>query len=292
MKLTIPEVELPNVELLGERRLAKFAAKVQQQLESSDLDMYRGLLAKLQPGEEELEMETLAAALLKMAQGERPLILPADPVFKPRQRREFNDRDDRGSDRRRDARPDSRDGGAERPRRERRDVGEMQLYRIEVGRDDGVEVRHIVGAIANEGDISSRYIGNIKLFAGHSTIELPKGMPGEILSHFTRTRILNKPMNMQLLGDAQPHERRERREGGAGAGNGERRGGGRPFNGERREGANPGRRSFGDRREGGAAAPAGNGGERRGGNFNRDGQRAPRRDDAAPAAPRRRFGDA
>ena len=289
MKLTIPEVELPNVELLGERRLAKFAAKVQQQLESSDLDMYRGLLAKLQPGEEELEMETLAAALLKMAQGERPLILPPDPVFKPRQRREFNDRDDRGSDRRRDARPDSRDGGAERPRRERRDVGEMQLYRIEVGRDDGVEVRHIVGAIANEGDISSRYIGNIKLFAGHSTIELPKGMPGEILSHFTRTRILNKPMNMQLLGDAQPHERRERP---APAGNGERRGGARPLNGERREGANPGRRSFGDRREGGAAAPAGNGGERRGGNFNRDGQRAPRRDDAAPAAPRRRFGDA
>jgi ATP-dependent RNA helicase DeaD len=280
MKLTIPEVELPNAELLGQRRLAKFAAKVQQQLESSDLDMYRALLAKLQPAEE-LDMETLAAALLKMAQGERPLILPPDPVFKPRQRREFNDRDDRGGDRRRDARSDSRDGG-DRPRRERRDVGEMQLYRIEVGRDDGVEVRHIVGAIANEGDISSRYIGNIKLFASHSTIELPKGMPGEILNHFTRTRILNKPMNMQLLGDAQPHERRERREGGAG----ERRGG-RPFNGERREGAGAPRRSFGERREGGNA-----GGERRGGNFNRDGKPAPRRDDAAPAAPRRRFGDA
>ncbi|ATM75699.1 MULTISPECIES: DEAD/DEAH family ATP-dependent RNA helicase [Serratia] len=284
MKLTIPEVELPNADLLGERRLAKFAAKVQQQLESSDLDMYRALLAKLQPGED-LDMETLAAALLKMAQGERPLILPPDPVFKPRQRREFNDRDERGSDRRRDARPDSREAGAERPRRERRDVGEMQLYRIEVGRDDGVEVRHIVGAIANEGDISSRYIGNIKLFASHSTIELPKGMPGEILNHFTRTRILNKPMNMQLLGDAQPHERRERPAGGNG---GERRGGARPFNGERREGAPAPRRSFGERREGGNAA----GGERRGGNFNRD-KPAPRRDDAAaPAAPRRRFGDA
>jgi ATP-dependent RNA helicase DeaD len=284
MKLTIPEVELPNADLLGERRLAKFAAKVQQQLESSDLDMYRALLAKLQLGED-LDMETLAAALLKMAQGERPLILPPDPVFKPRQRREFNDRDERGSDRRRDARPDSREAGAERPRRERRDVGEMQLYRIEVGRDDGVEVRHIVGAIANEGDISSRYIGNIKLFASHSTIELPKGMPGEILNHFTRTRILNKPMNMQLLGDAQPHERRERPAGGNG---GERRGGARPFNGERREGAPAPRRSFGERREGGNAA----GGERRGGNFNRD-KPAPRRDDAAaPAAPRRRFGDA
>lgn len=283
MKLTIPEVQLPNAELLGERRLAQFAAKVGQQLESSDLDLYRALLAKLQP-EEEFDLETLAAALLKMAQGERPLILPPEAPRRPQ--REFS-RDDRSNDRGRDrgdSRRDSRDGGDRPARRERRDVGEMELYRIEVGRDDGVEVRHIVGAIANEGDISSRYIGNIKLFASHSTIELPKGMPGEMLSHFTRTRILNKPLNMQLLGDAQPHERRERPTGGNG---GERRGGGRS---ERRDGAGaPPRRSFGSDR-----APAGNGGERRG---NRDGQRssAPRRDDAAApaAAPtRRRFGDA
>lgn len=180
MKLTIPEVELPNADLLGKRRLEKFAAKVQQQLESSDLDQYRALLAKMQP-EEELDIETLAAALLKMAQGERPLIVPPDAPMRPK--REFRDRDDRGPRDRNDRndrgprgdRPER--GGEDRPRRERRDVGDMQLYRIEVGRDDGVEVRHIVGAIANEGDISSRYIGNIKLFGTHSTIELPKGMP-------------------------------------------------------------------------------------------------------------------
>jgi ATP-dependent RNA helicase DeaD len=260
MKLTIPEVEIPTAEVLGERRLAKFAAKVQQQLESSDLDQYRGLLAKLQPADE-LDIETLAAALLKMAQGERPLIVAADPVFKSRPpRREFEDRGDRGDrgDRRdRPARSNdrpARDGDS--PRRERRDAGEMELYRIEVGRDDGVEVRHIVGAIANEGDISSRYIGNIKLFGTHSTIELPKGMPGEILSHFTRTRILNKPMNMQLIGDAVPQAPRRDRPAGAG---GERRGNGapRPFNGERREGGrgNGAPRSFsGDRREGSSAA--------------------------------------
>ncbi len=50
MKLTIPEVELPNAELLGKRRLEKFAAKVQQQLESSDLDQYRALLSKTADG--------------------------------------------------------------------------------------------------------------------------------------------------------------------------------------------------------------------------------------------------
>lgn len=258
MKLTIPEVELPNAELLGQRRLEKFSAKVQQQLESSDLDQYRALLNKIQPSAEgeELDSETLAAALLKMAQGERPLILPPDAPMRPR--REFRDRDDRFE--RRGNRGDRED----RPRRERRDVGEMELYRIEVGRDDGVEVRHIVGAIANEGDISSRYIGNIKLFASHSTIELPKGMPEEVLQHFTRTRILNKPMNMQLLGAAQP--RSERRGGGRGFG-GERREGSRSFSGERREGGrSEGRRFSGERREG----------------------RGPRRDESTG---RRRFGE-
>ncbi|MGF2934656.1 DbpA RNA binding domain-containing protein, partial [Klebsiella pneumoniae] len=217
----------------------------------------------------------LAAALLKMAQGERSLIVPPDAPMRPR--REFRDRDDRF-----DRRGDRNDRGPrgdreDRPKRERRDVGDMELYRIEVGRDDGVEVRHIVGAIANASDISNRYIGNIKLFASHSTIELPKGMPGEVLQHFTRTRILNKPMNMQLLGDAQPRtERRgggERREGGRGFG-GERREGGRGFGGERREGGRgEGRRFSGERREG--RAPR------------RDDASAPRRDDSAG---RRRFG--
>ncbi|HHY2937043.1 TPA: DEAD/DEAH family ATP-dependent RNA helicase [Enterobacter roggenkampii] len=268
MKLTIPEADLPNAELLGKRRLEKFAAKVQQQLESSDLDQYRALLSQIQPVAEgeELDMETLAAALLKMAQGERSLIVPPDAPMRPK--REFRDRDDRferrGDRNDRGPRGDRPErGGEDRPRRERRDAGDMELYRIEVGRDDGVEVRHIVGAIANEGDISSRYIGNIKLFASHSTIELPKGMPGEVLQHFTRTRILNKPMNMQLLGDAQPRPDR----------GGERRGGGRGFGGERREGGRSegrggeGRRFSGERRE----------------------SRGPRREEGTS---RRRFGDA
>lgn len=267
MKLTIPEAELPNAELLGKRRLEKFAAKVQQQLESSDLDQYRALLAQIQPTAEgeELDMETLAAALLKMAQGERTLIVPPDAPMRPK--REFRDRDERferrGDRNDRGPRADRPErSGEERPRRERRDAGEMELYRIEVGRDDGVEVRHIVGAIANEGDISSRYIGNIKLFASHSTIELPKGMPGEVLQHFTRTRILNKPMNMQLMGDAQP--RTERRGGGRGFG-GERREGGRSEG--NRAGAGEGRRFSGERRE----------------------SRGPRREEGTA---RRRFGDA
>ena len=287
MKLTIPEVELPDADLLSQRRQAKFAEQIQQQLESSDLDQYRSLLAKMSPSED-VDMETLAAALLKMAQGERALILPPDAPRRPR--REFNDRDDRRGNDRRDRNSngngfDRAERGDRGARRERRDVGDMEMYRIEVGRDDGVEVRHIVGAIANEADISSRYIGNIKLYGTHSTIELPKGMPTDVLTHLSRARILNKPTQMQLIGDAQPFERRgggercggPRREGGSeggfGAGRRNDRGGDRD-----------GRRGGGDRE--------GFSGNRRGGN--RDGANRGERGNSAPrqegnnAAPRRR----
>lgn len=203
MKLTIQEVELPSIALLSEVRIAKFAAKVQQQIESRDLDMYRALLPRLQT-KKVLEVEILAAALLKIAQANRPLILPPDPIFKPSRSREFNNHNNRGNERNKNIFPATHENYQ---RRKRREVCEMQLYRIEVGRNDGVEVRHIVGAIANESDISSQYIGHIKLFSSHATIELPKGMHNEILNQFTHTRILKKPINIQLLGDSKQKER-------------------------------------------------------------------------------------
>ncbi|WP_158367377.1 DEAD/DEAH family ATP-dependent RNA helicase [Candidatus Williamhamiltonella defendens] len=203
IKQPIPEIQLPKAELLSQRRLEKFAATVRQHIESSDLEMYKTLLKKLRP-EEPFDLEITAAALLKMAQDERPLILPPDPVRSAR--RECHEREVRSTHRRRDY----SDSSERHSYRERRDIGEMQLYRIEVGRNDGVEIRHIVGAIANEGDISSRYIGNISLFPSYSTIELPKEMHKNIVSHCSRTHILNKPINIKLLGNC-PQERRERR---------------------------------------------------------------------------------
>ncbi|WP_284443055.1 DEAD/DEAH family ATP-dependent RNA helicase [Buchnera aphidicola] len=193
IKQSIPEVQLPKIELLCRRRLEQFAKKVQQQLESRDLDEYSALLDKLY-STDDLDIKTLAAALLKMAQGERPLIIKPDLI--KRQSRDSLFKDDR-------RREDNRNS---RPRRERRDNKEIDLYRIEVGRNDGVEVRHIVGAIANEGNINSRNIGNIKLFSSYSTIELPKGISKDLLQIFTRTRILNKPISMKLLRDSRSYE--------------------------------------------------------------------------------------
>ena len=202
IKKSIPEVQLPNKELLEQRRLAKFSQRVAQEIEAADLDNYREILPKLLQNDQ-TDMETLAAALLKLAQGERPLILPPDPEFKPS--RTERDRYERGERR---LKGDKRETPK---RRERRDVGEMDLYRIEVGKENGVDVRNIVGAIANEGNISSRYIGNIKLYEKYSTVELPKDMPNDLLRHFETVRVMNIPMNMRLVDNSRDNKKAGRR---------------------------------------------------------------------------------
>jgi len=73
----------------------------------------------------------------------------------------------------------------------------MVRYRIDVGREHGVEVRDIVGAIANEAGIESRFIGRIGLYEESSTVELPAGMPGEAANALKRTRIRGVPINLR-----------------------------------------------------------------------------------------------
>ena len=189
MKKPINEVELPNHEVLQACRRKKFQDKITKQLEHHDLEMYRSLLEDLFTADQ--DQEDIAAAMLMLLQGKQKLILPPDPPMDKRRR-------DRG-DRRENPRSAERRG-------ERKGYGNpqpMDLYRIEVGRADGVEVRHIVGAIANEGDINSRYIGHIKLYDDYSTVELPQGMPKELLQQFGKTRVLNKQMQMSFMGATQ-----------------------------------------------------------------------------------------
>ena len=192
IKKNIEEVELPNHEVLQACRRKKFKDKITTQLEHHDLELYRELLEDMFTADQ--SQEDIAAAMMMLLQGKQKLILPPDPVVDKKAR---HDRSERG-DRRENPRSAERRG-------ERKGYGNsqpMDLYRIEVGRGDGVEVRHIVGAIANEGDINSRYIGHIKLYDDYSTIELPQGMPKELLQQFAKTRVLNKQMRMSFIGEA------------------------------------------------------------------------------------------
>lgn len=73
----------------------------------------------------------------------------------------------------------------------------FEKYRVAVGGDDGVEVGNLVGAIANEAGIDGKAIGSVRIFKAHSTVELPEGMPANVLKLLQNTKVKGKPLQMQ-----------------------------------------------------------------------------------------------
>ena len=80
----------------------------------------------------------------------------------------------------------------------------MASYRLEVGRNDDVKPGDIVGAIANEAGIETYHIGQIKLHDDYTTVDLPAGMPAELMKHLEKVRVCNRPLNIKDNGKATP----------------------------------------------------------------------------------------
>ena len=208
----IEPMKFPTAKAVNELRTKAFKQKISDTLSNHDLSMFQNLIAEFQK-ETETDPLEIAAALAQIAQGEVPLL-----VSEKEQRQER--RSDRVSDNRSERRPDrqradrpraSRDGRKERsfdsesplqtrPRRLKDfpDV-EMSRYRVEVGHDDDVKPGNLVGAIANEADIDSCYIGAIDIFDTFSTVDLPAGMPGETFRILKNTRVCGKKINISEL---------------------------------------------------------------------------------------------
>jgi ATP-dependent RNA helicase DeaD len=75
----------------------------------------------------------------------------------------------------------------------------MERYRIEVGLQHGVKPGNIVGAIANEAEIESEYIGRIEIFDDYSTVQLPEGMPREIFKHLKSVWVSGQRLQISRL---------------------------------------------------------------------------------------------
>jgi len=75
----------------------------------------------------------------------------------------------------------------------------QQRYRIEVGHDHEVKPGNIVGAIASEAGLDGKHIGHIKIFDDHSLVDLPEGMPKEVLKDLKKTWVAGQQLNISLL---------------------------------------------------------------------------------------------
>ena len=200
----IEPMQLPSAQDVNQQRVTRFRDRITGALEGSDRDMFRGLLEDFER-EQNVPMVEIAAALAQLVQGDTPMFLPNDPP--PAPPRERSDRPERGERpaRTNDYAPKTRDGETA-PRVERAthggpDVG-MQTYRIEVGHEHRVKPGNIVGAIANEAELEARYIGRVDIRDDYTLVDLPEGMPPELLQFLQNVRVAGRPIRMKLATDA------------------------------------------------------------------------------------------
>lgn len=204
----IEEMQLPSVEAVNDNRISKFTARISETLGQGGLDFYRQLLERFAAENDVAEID-VAAALAKLMQGDTPFLLQP-PVRAPREERaprerferDRGDRPERGPRVERGPRQEG-EGFQERPRRDVPPRGApeqgMETFRIEVGHQHGVKPANIVGAIANEAGLESRFIGRIDIHDGFSLLDLPVDMPQDVLAHLKKVWVSGQQLQMRRL---------------------------------------------------------------------------------------------
>lgn len=190
-------MELPSTEIINNKRITKFKQNITDTLASDDLQLYRDILEQYQR-EHNIPALEIATALAKLLRGDKPLLLKKEAkkeTFKKRDNEKFNKNKSRSKRRSKDERflKEIESG--------------MQRYRIEVGHEHKIKPGNIVGAIANEAEIDSKHIGRINIFDDYSVVDLPEGMPKEILQHLQNTYIAGKKIQISEYKPGDDHKK-------------------------------------------------------------------------------------
>ena len=225
---TIEEMDLPTVDEVNESRKAKFMDSITESLEATDLQIFKTMVREYSAANN-VPMDDIAAALATQALAGDEFLMKEPPRDKrDRRDRDRFDRDDRrGRGRDRFDRDDRGDRG-----RGRRfdDSGNFDTYRLDVGKRQHVRPGAIVGALANEGGLSSKDFGRITIGGDFTLVELPKNLDQAVLDRLEDTRISGQLINIQRDHGAPPRDRGGRGRGGRG---GYRGGRGRDDRGDR-----------------------------------------------------------
>ena len=72
----------------------------------------------------------------------------------------------------------------------------MERFRVEVGEVHGANPSHLVGALANEAMLDSKHIGKIDIGSDHSFVDLPEGMPKELLRDLKKVWVCDQRLKI------------------------------------------------------------------------------------------------
>jgi ATP-dependent RNA helicase DeaD len=196
-KQPIEIIQPPTADEINATRVKRFTQRIAAMTADQDLMMFQRLITEFAE-ESGTPMVLIAAALAQINQQGRPFLMKERPRRKTEQKGQRYGQSDSGSSvgrarRGGEGRGDGRQQGTSEPGKDR--------YRIEVGWNDGVKPGNIVGAIANEGGISGEHIGPIKIHDAYSTVDLPAGMPVEILQTLQQTKVTGKQLQLRLANE-------------------------------------------------------------------------------------------
>lgn len=202
----ITRIGLPSTESINDQRIENFKLKITEKIESGDLQPYLEILESYQYESNQSGLE-IAAALASLAHDNSPLLLEDLPSPREERRNRREESENYGRERKRKRKGqsgESRSGkdfstGAE-SLADFPDV-EMERFAIMVGFDDGIKPANIVGAIANEVEIESKYIGHIKIYDQFTTVDLPAGIPKQTFNHLKKVRVCGIAMNITRAKD-------------------------------------------------------------------------------------------
>jgi len=199
----VSPLELPTIQTVNNVRIARFKDQISTALAEGGLDEYTSLIEDYER-EHNIPAIEIAAALAKMARGDEPLLLDknrkevkSDDSWRDERpaRNERNDRGDRpGRDR--GDRFEREDRGVRREHSPRTAEPGMQTYRIAVGHEHGVKPGNIVGAIANEANIESKFIGRIDIYDDYTILDLPDDLPADMLDHLKSVRVAGQSLRI------------------------------------------------------------------------------------------------
>ncbi len=206
-------MDLPSTDVINNKRIDKFKQRITETLEGEDLSLFSKMIEQYQK-EQQVSPLQIAAALAQLLQGDSPFLLQSNPhqsLSKPWEKEARPGRDSKGrgdgprkegaySDRRKREAPSRK-----KPSQDHRNDGPpsegMERFRLAVGHDHGVMPGNIVGAIANEADITGKNIGRINIYDDHTLIDLPAGMPNDTFQALKKIWVAGQKMGITRLGD-------------------------------------------------------------------------------------------
>ena len=184
----IKEMVLPTTEMVNNQRIARFKQNITDTIATGELDFMRSILESYAI-EHDLAPIEVASALAKISIGKKSLLLEPDKKNTIESDKTNNKKTDKENRHKRKNNAPGRQDRKQRSKKNKSLLNGMEIFRIEVGHKHEVKPSNIVGAIANEAGVNAEHIGHIDIKDNYSFIELPEGMPKDVLNDLKKTTI-------------------------------------------------------------------------------------------------------